>query len=173
MKKIFITGISGTGKTTIANTLNTKGIHSVSIDEVPGLCVWKNKATGKTVDYEAELNKTFIDAHDWICDTDTLKKLLDVEKETVVVLGNAANQNNFLNLFDKTLLLQCKPETFLERIMQRKDNDFGKEKSAQDLILSWYQEFESNLLKKGAIAVNVEGHIDKVIKTIIKEIERS
>lgn len=170
MKKIFITGISGTGKTTIAHALNTKGIHSISIDEVPGLCVWKNKATGEKVDYETELNKTFIDSHDWICDVGILQKLLNVDKEIVVVLGSAANQNEFLSLFDKVLLLQCKPETFIERIMQRKDNDFGKDKSAQDLILSWYQEFENNLLGKGAVPINVEGSIDTVVEAIIKEI---
>jgi dephospho-CoA kinase len=170
MKKVFITGISGTGKTTIAHALNIKCIHSISIDEVPGLCVWKNKVSGKKVDYEVELNKDFIETHDWICDVEILQKLLDAEKETVVVLGIAANQNEFLGLFDKILLLQCKPETFIERIMQRKDNDFGKDKSAQDIILSWYQEFERDLLKKGAITINVEGSIDEVIETIINEI---
>jgi dephospho-CoA kinase len=171
MKKIFITGISGTGKTTISHVLNSKGIYSISIDEVPGLCVWKNKVTGKKVDFKAELNKDFIDNNDWVCDVGTLQELLKVNKEVVVVLGSVANQNEFLNLFDKVLLLQCKPETFIKRIMERKDNDFGKDKSAQELILSWHQEFESELLKKGAISIDVEGSIDTVVEAIVKEIK--
>jgi dephospho-CoA kinase len=170
-KKIFITGISGTGKTTIENTLNSNGIYSIGIDEWPNLCFWKNKTTGEKVEYEAKLDKTFIDAHDWICDIKILKNLLEQNERIIVVLGSSSNQNDFLNLFDKILLLQCKPETFIKRIIERKDNDFGKDKSAQELILSWYEEFENNLLKKGAVPINTDKPLKKVVENIMKEIQ--
>lgn len=172
MKKIYITGMSGTGKTTLAKELSKRGIHAISIDEVDGLCVWKNKKSGEVVEYEAKLNEEFINTHDWICDIEYLKRLIEKGKDTVVVFGDASNREEYLNLFDKILLLQCKPETFIKRVEQRKNNVFGKEPSAQRVILGWYKKFESDLLEKGAIPIDVEPPIETVVNNLIEVIQR-
>ena len=65
MKKIYITGISGTGKTAIAKSLEKKCVHCISIDEAPGLCHWRHKTTKQIVNYKVKLNKEFIDAHEY------------------------------------------------------------------------------------------------------------
>jgi len=58
MKKIYITGISGTGKSTIAEELNKKGIYSIDIDsEKFNLCHWKNKETKEAVYFEYGMGK--------------------------------------------------------------------------------------------------------------------
>ena len=170
MNKIYITGVSGTGKTTIANALNEKGIKSYSIDEVPDLCHWVNKYSGKIVDYEAKLDRTFINSHQWVCNVDVLKRLVD-QKGLVVVLGLADNQNEFLSLFDKVFVLQCKPETFIKRILSRTDNVFGQDETAQQYLLSTYQKFEIDALKNGAVSVDVEEPLDRVVKNISAQIQ--
>lgn len=171
MNKIYITGVSGTGKTTIAKLLNDRGVKSFSIDEVPNLCQWINKATGNVVDYEAKLDREFIDTHDWVCDAKLLKELIGQEG-VVVVLGLAENQNDFISIFDKVILLQCKPETFIKRILERKDNVFGQDKTAQEYLLNTYQKFENDMLKNGAMPINVEEPIETVIEKIITEINK-
>lgn len=170
MNKIYITGISGTGKTTIAKELEQRGFYTISIDEVPNLCVWIHKETKEKVNYEAELNKEFIDAHDWVCDVEYLNELIKKGTSPIFVLGLASNQKDFIHIFDKTLLLQCSPETFISRIENRTDNDFGKDKTAQEVILSWYQNFENTMLEKGAISIDVEKPLNEVIENIIKQI---
>src|SRR3989344_8897360 len=119
MKKIYITGISGTGKTTVYEQLKKKGFHAISLDETNDLCCWVNKDTKKKVESEVELNSDFTSKHDWVCDTEYLKKLLAHDADLVYVLGLASNQDSFLDIFDKILLLQCKPETFLHRLAHR------------------------------------------------------
>lgn len=171
MNKIYITGVSGTGKTTIAKLLNDKGVKAYSIDEVDNLCHWVNKNTGKVVDYEAKLDSEFINSHEWICDIRLLKEITE-QKDFVVVLGLAENQADFVSLFDKVILLHCKPETFIKRVSQRKDNAFGQEKTAQEYLLNTYQKFESDTLKNGAIPISVEEPIDTVVKMIISEIKK-
>lgn len=168
MKNIFVTGISGTGKTTIARVLERRGIRSISIDEVPGLCVWINKLDGKKVDYEAVLDQSFIDSHMWVCDVEQLKRMLN-EGNGSVVFGHAENQSDFLYLFDKIILLQCTPSTFTKRIMERQDNDFGKNETAQKYLLSTYKDFEEKMLRKGAISVNAERPLEEVVESIISE----
>ncbi len=164
-KNFFVTGISGTGKTTIAKELSKRGVKTVSIDEEPGLCVWKNKITGEVIGYDVILDQSFIEAHDWVCDVDKLKELMG--KNGVVVLGMASNQDDFLGLFDEIILLQCRPEIFMQRIDQRIDNDFGKDESAKAEILSWYEKFESNVCNNGAAIVNVEFPLEDVVQSII------
>ncbi len=69
MKKIYITGVSGTGKTTIAKELEKRGYYGISIDEVKDLCSWINRETGQKGGWkDADMNLEFVDKHNWICD---------------------------------------------------------------------------------------------------------
>ena len=64
MKKIYITGISGTGKSTIAKELEKQGVYTISIDEVNGLCCWRHKKTGEQVEYNANNDKDWFENYD-------------------------------------------------------------------------------------------------------------
>jgi dephospho-CoA kinase len=167
MKKIYITGVSGTGKTTISKELNKRGYYAISIDEEENLCSWVNQENGKRYVGEAELNPEFVDRHDWICNIELLKKLM--EKDLVFVLGMAGNQDDFLQLFDKVLLLECSPETFCARIDQRTDNDFGKHPEIREQILRRYKSYAEKMLAKGAISINTEKSINEVVEEVLKQ----
>ncbi len=173
MKKIYITGVSGTGKTTIAKELEKRGFYTISIDEVENLCFWVHQATGeKHGGKNTELTLEFVDAHDWICDIEYLNKLLNKNVDVIFVLGMAGNQDEFLNMFDKILLLQCSPETFCKRIENRTDNDFGKDKKIQQQILDRYEAYAEKMLSKGAISIDTEKPIDEVVNEVIKQVVR-
>lgn len=169
-RKIYITGISGTGKTTLAKKLAELGYLSISIDEVPGLCGWYNKETKKRVDYEADLTEDFIKAHEWLCDVVALKQFVDeatVKEIPFIAAGVADNQDEYLSLFDTVVLLKCGPEIFLDRINKRIDNDFGKEASAQEFLRQSYQSYEKAMIEKGAIIVNAELPVDMVLEEFL------
>ncbi len=170
MKHIYITGVSGTGKTTIANKLRERGVRAYSIDEEPGLCHWVNKADGTVVNYEAKLDREFINSHVWMCNVGQLKELIGHDGP-VVVLGLAENQKEFFSLFDTVLLLQCRPEIFLQRIKDRTDNVFGQDASAQQYVLETYEAFEKEMLQCGAVPVSVEGPIGDVVDGIMTQLQ--
>ncbi len=165
--KIFITGISGTGKTTVGRKLKEKGFSIIDIDE-DHLCHWYNKETGAVVDYKAELNKEFISDHIWMCDIQQLKELIDVSSKPVFIVGMPENINEIISLSDKIILLRCSPETFISRILEREDNDFGKDESAQKEILETYSLFEDKMSKLGAISLDTENSIDEVVKKVLE-----
>lgn len=168
--KVFITGISGTGKTSIAEELNKEGIKAIDMD-MHDLCFWVNKNTGEKVNYEANLDSEFINSHAWICDMEKLKNMLNTG-DTIVMLGHPENDTEIIPFFDKLILLQCRPEIFIRRILNRTDNDFGKDETAQKYLLDTYEKFENDMLKNGAISINAENSLEQVVSEIMSEIDK-
>lgn len=142
----------------------------MSIDEVENLCSWINRQTGeKEGGKDADMDSDFVDTHDWICDTENLKTFLHKDAKVGFVAGMATNQDEFLHLFDKILLLECNPETFCKRIENRTDNDFGKDKKVQQQILDRYKTYAEKMLARGAVSINTEKPIDEVVDEVIKQ----
>ncbi len=168
MCKIFITGVSGVGKSTLGLELIKRGVPCFDLDEVQDLCHWRNKKSGERAKYTTGIGKDWLEAHEYICDKEKLEKILSKQKDDVAVLGLALNQENFLSLFDKIFLLHCKEEVFLHRLNTREGNQFAKDKSDQEWLLSWYKGFEANALKQGAIAVNAGRSTSEIADEIIK-----
>ena|SRR3989338_7450747 len=171
MSKFYITGVSGTGKSTLARELNNNSdITAFDLDD-EDLCHWRNKKTQEEAVYEYGIGKDWLEAHEYTCDQNKLKALLDRQKNHVVVLGVASNQNDFLHLFDKIFLLHCRKETFLHRLNTRgDDNQFAKDKSEQEHLLGWYEDFEAGMLKQGAVPLDAENSTENIVKVIITEL---
>lgn len=169
MKKIFITGVSGTGKTTLSEELKKQGFHAISIDEVKGLCSWRNKETNEKITRKVTSNKEFTNTHKWVCDIDKLKELIEIDSEIVFILGMPSNREEIALMCDKVFLLQCKPETFLHRLNTRTNNTFGKDVSIQQHMLQWYEGFEKELLDKGAIPIDTDRPVDQIAFEVIEK----
>jgi|SRR3989338_4952394 len=170
MQKFYITGISGNGKSSVALKLKEKGIPAIDIDEIKGLCRWVNKNTHEISHWRSGIGKDFFETHEYICDKEKLVALMNKYKDIVVVIGLADNQSEFLDLFDKIFLFYCDEEIFIKRIKERTNHNFGKHPSEQKMILGWYKNFEKEMLDKGAIAINTEGSLDKVVEKVVKHI---
>lgn len=170
MGKFYITGVSGTGKSTLVEELGNKGVATFDIDLIDGLCHWRNKVHGGTADYQPGIGRDWLDAHDYICDPVKLGELIgSYSGDNVVVAGLASNQDDFLSLFDKIFLLHCSEKTFLARLDDRGNNDFAKDKTEQEHILSWYKDFEDKMLKRGAIPIDAENSTAAMADEIISK----
>src|SRR3989344_5770366 len=100
MSKFYITGVSGTGKSALVEELQRRGVRAFDIDDIPDLCHWKNKVTGKKAKYQSGVGRDWIDAHNWICDRTKLVDLLNTRSDSmVIVAGVASNQDEYLDLF--------------------------------------------------------------------------
>jgi broad-specificity NMP kinase len=168
--KIYITGVSGTGKSTISKELKKRGIVSFDIDSISGLCHWRNKETGKRAQYKPGIGKVWINAHGWVCDLERLKNFLKKHKENIVVVGITANQSDYLSLFDKVFLLHCSEKTLADRLKNRKSNEFGKDIVERKQVLNWYKDFQEKTIKQGAMPIDTEGDILDVVDKIISKI---
>ena len=155
----------------MAKELINRGIVAFDIDTVEGLCHWRNRNNARRADYQPGIGKDWIEAHEWICDVEKLEKLLTEHGDTVVAVGIASNQDKYLYLFDKIFLLHCSEEIFLQRLTMREgDNEFAKDPSEQQQILTWYKDFEKHMLEQGAIPINTEAPLSEVVDKIFSEI---
>ncbi len=172
MTKILITGIAGTGKSTIVKALNEKGMVSIDLHDVPDLMFWQDKTTKEKVVY------TPIHSHDWfdtverVCNIEKLKEILN-EHENVIMAGTAGNnQTEYFPLFDKIILLRCSPETLIHRMETRVNKSgYGKTKAEQEDNIEWQKEFDPLVLSHGAIPVNTDGNLNDVIDEIVEVIK--
>lgn len=169
-KKIYITGVSGAGKSTALEKLKEMGFPTIGIDETPNLTHWFNKKDRRIIKEKVVLDRKFIETHEWLCDATLLQRLLNAENNTVFVAGVAYNQELYLDYFDTIILLQIRPEVLIKRLVTRTTNDFGKETSAQEHVLNWQGVFDSEMLKKGAIPVDAEMPLENVIEQILGSI---
>jgi broad-specificity NMP kinase len=163
--KILITGVAGTGKSTISKELNRRGITSIDFSDVSGMCYWRDKITKEKTEYPITSDFNWFDSHERICNVERLKEILDEHKD-LIITGIAGNQTEYFNLFDKILLLQCNPETITQR-MQTRESPWGKTKVEQDYTLKWQKIFDPLCLSIGLTPVNTEGSLDEVVDRII------
>ncbi len=173
--KILITGIAGTGKSTIIKALTEKGIAAVDLHDIPGLFFWQDKKTKEKVEYTPVHSKEWFDTVDRICDLNKLKEILG-QYEDVVVAGttSGSNQKDFWSLFNKVILLQSDPQTLVHRMQTRENKSgYGKTKAEQEDNIEWQKEYDQLLLSQGAIPVNTEGNLGDVVDRIIEVIRKT
>ena len=133
MKRIYITGMSGTGKSSVIERLQFRGFTAIDTD------------------YDDWCGLSILDGEpEWILREDRLYELLKASSiSSLFVSGCSSNQTKFYKFFDHIVLFSAPLEVMLERVAQRTSNPYGKnEKERTELI--WNFEHIQPLLKKNA-----------------------
>ena len=115
MRRILVTGMSGTGKSSALAELARRGVRAVDTDEL-----------GWMVEDD--------DGGRW-WDEQRIAELLAEEGPTLYVSGTVSNQGRFYDRFDAVVLLSAPAEVLLDRIATRTTNDWGKTEEERELIL--------------------------------------
>jgi len=164
----LITGVAGTGKSSICKKLRERGYTSHDIDDVPGLCSWRNKKTGELGDYHPGIGREWIDQHDWVCSEAKLSNLLTDTGDKKIVCGIVSNQKELLHLFEKVILLTLDDNLLKQRLSSRKGKyDFAKTESEQLRILDWKGDWEKEMIQAGATRIDTNKPLDEIVEKII------
>jgi dephospho-CoA kinase len=122
VRRILITGMSGTGKSSALAELARRGFRTVDTDE-----------SGWTVE-DADGGRWWVEPR--------LEQLLAENGSTLYVSGTVSNQGRFYDRFDAVVLLSAPADVLLSRIEQRRTNDYGKTVEEKELILTHLREVE-------------------------------
>ena len=166
--KILITGIGGSGKTTLVEELSKRGNIGIDLDKT-SLCFWVNKITGEKAKYTAGAGPAWIENHSWKLDVQGLVSLLRTfpSEKNVYIGGKIASSQikEIFPLFDKVFLLRPSDGVLAHRQSTRtnKENKFAKSKEEQEHLRVGRIKFEEACLENGATSVDA----DKPIKEIL------
>lgn len=168
-KSVFITGIAGTGKTSIIIFLKQQGYIAYGIEDLNGICRMINRETGETITHEIGSNLDAFKKYDWICDIKAVQDLMQKNRDGLIFYsGTAANVDDLLPLFDQVFLLQADKKELSRRLTERVNNSFGRSKVVQDWLFDQQAEWDKALIQKGAIPIDATQDIKIVASSIIE-----
>lgn len=173
-KAVFVTGIAGSGKTTLSKSLRDLGYESYDIENDEfGLFKMFRKDTGERfVDYDnsdPEKTKNAL----WLCDIEKLKELIKNQKENIAFYcGNSSNNGELIPLFNYSAVLVVRPEILEKRLLSREGtDDYGNSKVGRERILNRKSEFEEKMVKAGMAPIIADADSNEVALNLIKLVE--
>jgi dephospho-CoA kinase len=148
VRRILVTGMSGTGKSSALTELARRGFRTVDTDEA-----------GWTVEA--------VEGGRW-WNEQRISQLLEGVGVTLYVSGTVSNQGSFYDRFDAIVLLSAPADVLLERIVGRKTNDYGKSLEERELILEHLRDVEPLLRATCTHEIDATLPLEDVVEQLVE-----
>jgi dephospho-CoA kinase len=156
VKRVLLTGKSGTGKSSVLSELRARGYK-----------------TGDT-DYGGWSEQLDIPASDgppskeWVWREDLIARLLATEDaEVLFVSGAVRNQTKFYPQFDHVVLLTAPVAVITERLAVRTNNPYGKDPAELAEVIGLKQTVEPALRRAADLEIDTSIPLNEVVETIL------
>ena len=157
MRRVLITGMSGTGKSSVIKALSDHGYRAID--------------TGWNRDWEIPPGPDHPDADGpgWIWREERISDLLAIEdRDVLFVSACVPNQSRFYSRFDRIVLLSASRELTVKRLASRTNNSYGK--SAEDLadVLRFKATIEPMLRRAATDEIDTKMPLDHVVAKVLE-----
>jgi len=162
MRRVLLTGMSATGKSTITAAIRAKGYKAVDLD---------NDAWSHWVEVagDAEPGTPVEVGRDWVWRDNRVRELLMVEDaDIVVVSGCSPSQGQFYPMLDAVVLLSAPEEVVLKRLASRVGNNYGKGLGEAERVLQLIREVEPILRAGATHEVDTRGPVHEVLEAVLR-----
>jgi broad-specificity NMP kinase len=163
----LITGVAGTGKSTIAKELRRRGYAAYDTEE--GFSYYVDKQTGERCAYPKQPSQEWYDRHERVFDEKVLMNLLKKHAgEPLFICSITANQIKYYPQFDKIFLLTAPDDVITHRLGTRTNNYFGRHPLDLARVIGRHEQFDDELKAAGAVVIDSTQPLDTVADEIIK-----
>lgn len=169
-KNYLVTGVAGTGKTTLGKLLAQRGYDTSDLDH--GFAGWYDRQTMKPCEYNPAGGREWLDAHTFRLHLPILKAhLAEKHKEPVIMLGHTGDIYDQRNLFDHVFLLEYPNDKLLiHRLTTREGNPYGKHPEELTHELARYKTFQEQFRVAGATAIDCSQSLETIAEIIENDI---
>jgi dephospho-CoA kinase len=163
VKKVLLTGMSGTGKSTLIGALAARGYKAVDADS-DEWCEWVE------VFDRAEADDSPVEPdRDWVWREDRIADLLATADADVLFLsGCPTNMVKFYPQFDHIILLSAPAPVMVERLSTRTNNPYGKQPHEVARILRLKQTVEPRLRATAGQEIDTTAPLDQIVAAVLR-----
>jgi shikimate kinase len=149
MRKVLVTGMSGTGKSTALAELAQRGSRVVETDHAPW-SEWSHAAGG------------------YLWREELIEELLSQDDDvTLYVSGTVSNQGRFYPRFDAVVLLSAPLDVLLRRVEERATNGYGKSPEERAQIVRNVADVEPLLRATCTHEIDATQPVDAVVSQLV------
>ena len=153
----LISGLPGTGKTSICEALNLQGYTAIDAD----------KTFSFRGDPETGLPTPDPNQLTWLWDKIKIELVLnDQTNDKIFICGSATNRDKFLDRFVQVFILRVDNNTLKHRLQNRTNNNFGKDPTILKRQITHNNGVVSYAQKMGFVLIDATKPIDDVINEI-------
>lgn len=172
MPLYYVTGISGSGKSSVRDELKRRGYTAFGTDE-DDLAYFYHNQTGKRIKNHVAIEDRTPEwraQHTWKLSRARAEGLLKQSKGSAVFLcGVTANDADELwDLFSKVFALFIDEDTLKHRIASRTNNDFGKSAHELQILIEWQKTAKEDYSKLGAVLIDATKPLGQVVDQILE-----
>ncbi|WP_309643529.1 AAA family ATPase [Phenylobacterium sp.] len=169
LRNYLIEGVSGTGKTTVADELQRRGHHVIHADRE--LAYLGDPETGEALERPDAQSVTDMARwrHErWIWDVNKVKSVIaDQSNAKSFFCGGSRNHHHFVHLFDQVFVLDIDVETLNQRLAGRPKNEFGGAPKERQLIARLHATRED--IPKNAVNIDATAPVIRVVDDILSK----